>query len=404
MKMKAHPFTHLYFRNMALSTASAVSMLAFAAPTMAQDAKEKALNISFNYTADVMGNVGGGLAKRGRFLDDLQIGADLDLDRAFGWRGATAHALILNNSGGAPNEDAGTAQGVDNIEVSRQRTRLYEAWIEQRFARDKASILVGLYDLNSEFYANDSAGTLIAPAFGVGSELAATGPNGPSIFPSTALAVRLKWTPRDDIYVQAAALNANAGVLGDPGGIDTRFNAGALVIAEAGWTGAGKVAVGAWRYTDKQDDIRQVTAQGEPRQRTAHGTYVLLERRLSQDASEGALRKTTGFVRLGLSDGDTTDFTGGWQAGLLVEHVLQGRPNSVLSAGVNRGYFSAEARANAVDAGGGLSRSETAFELTYADQIGPVTLQPDLQYIKNPAGCTQVDHAVVAGLRVSVSF
>ena len=103
--------------------------------------------------------------------------------------------LLLNNSSGMPNGDAGTAQGVDNIEVSRHRTRLFEAWVQQDFAGAAASVRAGLYDLNGEFYANDSAGLLIAPAFGISSELAATGANGPSVFPSTALAMRLKWSP-----------------------------------------------------------------------------------------------------------------------------------------------------------------------------------------------------------------
>jgi porin len=376
---------------------AAASVLGFSSAALAEETKDKALDLSVSYSADVTGVVSGGIAKRGRLLDNLEIGADLDLDKAMGWKGATAHALVLNNSGGMPNEDAGTAQGIDNIEVSRPRLRLFEAWVQQSFAGDKASALVGLYDLNSEFYANDSAGLLIAPAFGIGSELAATGPNGPSIFPSTSLAVRLKWTPREDVYVQAAALNANAGVLGDPGGVDTSFDSGALVIAEAGWTGAGKIALGAWRYTDKQDDIR------DPAQRTAQGVYLLLERRLSA-AGEDAPRQTTAFARLGLSDGDTTDFKGGWQAGLLIQHVFDSRPQSAFSIGVNQGYFSGKARANALDAGGALKRAESAIELTYADSFGPLTLQPDLQYIKDPAGDAGVGHALVAALRVSLDF
>jgi hypothetical protein len=142
------------------------------------------LKLSGSYKADLAGTVSGGLAKRGRVLDDLQVFGDLDLDKAVGWKGATAHFELLNNSGAMPNDDAGTLQGVDNIEVTRQRARLFEAWVEQGFG-DKGSVRAGLYDLNSEFYANDSAGLLLAPAFGIGSELAATGPNGPSIFPST---------------------------------------------------------------------------------------------------------------------------------------------------------------------------------------------------------------------------
>lgn len=361
-----------------------------------------ALELGVSYRADVTGTISGGLAKRGRLLDDLQVSADLDLDRAVGWKGASVHVLLLNNSGATPNDDAGTLQGVDNIEVARQRARLFEAWVEQGFG-DRGSVRAGLYDLNSEFYANDSAALLLAPAFGIGSELAATGPNGPSIFPSTALAARVRWTPNENVYAQAAVLNANAGVLGDPGGVRTSFDNGVLVIAEAGWQGRGKVALGTWRYADKQDDIRAVTPAGDPARSTAKGAYVLLERQLT-GASDEAVRKTTAFARLGVSDGDTTAFKGGWQAGLLVERVLEARPDSAFSIGVNQAFLSGKFRDNAFDAGQRLRRAESAIEVAYSDRIGPVTVQPDLQYVKSPGADGSVGHALVAILRVGVEF
>jgi porin len=401
---------HAQFRNrvaarsraLRVGLMAAASVLGSSSLALADDARSSALDLSLGYTADVTGVVDGGISRRGRFLDNLELGLDLDLEKAFGWRGGVAHVLLLNNSGGMPNDDAGTAQGVDNIEVSRQRARLFEAWAQQSFAGDSASVLVGLYDLNSEFYANDSAGLLIGPAFGIGSELAATGPNGPSIFPSTALAVRLKWAPREDLYLQAAVLNAEAGVLGDPDGIDTSFHDGALLVAEAGWTGSGKLAVGAWRYSQKQDDIRDLAPSGGPAHRNAQGAYLLAEHPL--DARVEGPRRATAFARLGLSDGDTTDFSGGWQAGILVRQVFESRPDSALSFGANQAWFGSKARANAVDAGAPLRRSESALELTYADTFGPVTLQPDLQYVFNPAGDGAIGHAVIAALRVSVGF
>ncbi|RRN61983.1 carbohydrate porin [Caulobacter sp. 602-1] len=384
--------------NLVAVAALAIAAGGFAAQSARAD--DRAFKLSGSYTADLAGTVSGGLAKRGRVLDDLQVFGDLDLDKAVGWKGASAHFELLNNSGAMPNDDAGTLQGVDNIEVTRQRARLFEAWVEQGFG-DKASIRAGLYDLNSEFYANDSAGLLLAPAFGIGSELAATGPNGPSIFPSTALAVRVRWTPNDHVYAQAAALNANAGVLGDPGGVKTSFDNGLLLIAEAGWQGRGKVAFGTWRYTDKQDDIRFLAPSGDPAPATAQGAYVLLERHLTGDVD---VRKTTAFARLGVSDGDTTAFRGGWQAGVLVEHVFESRPDSAFSIGVNQVFLSGKYRDNAIDAGLGLRRSESAIEVTYSDKIGPVTIQPDLQYVKDPGADGGVGHALVAILRVGVEF
>jgi carbohydrate-selective porin OprB len=65
--------------------------------------------------------------------------------------------------------------------------------------------------------------------------------------------------------------NADAGTIGDPDGDDTSFDSGALIIAETGVTQDGKLAIGAWTYTDKVDDIREVDAKGDPKRRTARG-------------------------------------------------------------------------------------------------------------------------------------
>jgi porin len=383
------------------SFAIATGLFAVHAHAEEASTKDAPLKLSGSYRADLAGTVSGGVAKRGRVLDDLQLFGDLDLDKAVGWKGASAHVELLNNSGAMPNDDAGTLQGVDNIEVSRQRARLFEAWVEQGFG-DKGSVKAGLYDLNSEFYANDSAGLLLAPAFGIGSELAATGPNGPSIFPSTALAVRARWTPSPTLYAQAAVLNANAGVLGDPGGVRTSFDNGVLMIGEAGWEGRGKIAFGTWRYSQKQDDIRAVTKAGVPVRKSAKGAYILLEQRISGDAD--SVRKTTAFARIGASDGDTTAFKGGWQAGVLVEHVFESRPDSSFSLGVNQAFLSRKHRDNALDLGERLTSTESAIEATYSDKIGPVTIQPDVQYVKHPGAERAIGHALVAIVRFGVSF
>lgn len=351
------------------------------------------------YKADVMGPIAGGGDKAGRFLDNLDVKADLDLSKAAGWTGATLHGHILNNSGGRPNDIAGTLQGVDNIEVSRARTRLYELWLEQTFADGRATVRVGLYDLNSEFYATEASGLLMAPPFGVGSEFAATGPNGPSIFPSTTLAVRLH-VETDNAYAQAAVLNANASTLGDPHGVDMGLDRGALTIAEVGLKGSTRLAVGAWRYTVKQDDIRDLTPAGDPMRRDAQGAYLLAEHAFTaQDAEGPAVR---GFLRAGVSDGDTSPFRGGWQAGLLVEKVFASRPDSAFSIGVEQGYLSKKQRANDFDAGLNPAQAESSLEITYSDKLtSRLTIQPDLQFFRYPGGDRQARDGVMAGLRLT---
>jgi porin len=373
---------------------------AIATPCVAAEA-EGAWSHEVVYTADVTGVVGGSSTHAGRFLDNLDVIIDGDLEKAAGWRGAKLHLYLLNNSGGEPNNLAGTLQGVDNIEVSRQRARLYELWIEQGFGDGRGSLLAGLYDVNSEFYSTEASGLLIAPPFGIGSELAATGPNGPSIFPSTSLSARARLGDPDKAYVQAAVVNADAGALGDPKGVDTDFSQGALLIAEAGWRGPARFAIGAWRYSRRQDDIRALAPSGDPAKGIAQGAYVLAEG-LIHEASGG--QAVHAFLRAGTSDGDTSPFHGGWQTGLRVDRVFASRPDSAFSIGVHQGLISDKARANTRDAGISPADSEAGLEITYSDTVGRLTVQPDLQVVRNPGGDRAADHVVVAAVRFVVAL
>jgi porin len=378
--------------------AAALAGLA-ASPALAQEAGAWTHDVV--YTADVTGALKGGAAKAGRYLDNLDITLDGDLGKAVGWEGATLHAYVLNNQGGRPNDVAGTLQGVDNIEVSQAKLRLYELWVEQSLAGGKASVRAGLYDLNGEFYATEASDLLIAPPFGIGSELASTGPNGPSIFPLTALAVRVRVGGETGGYAQGAVLSAKAGAFNEPDDLQRGLDDGAILIGEAGYVGRARLAAGAWTYTQQQDDIRDLTPAGEPAKSAAYGGYVLAEGRLwgSDDGPEGRA-----FVRAGASDGDTTPFAGGWQAGLRVDRVMPGRPDSAFSVGVHQGLLSKKFRANGRDAGLDPSRAESAIEVTYSDTIGRFSIQPDLQIVRHPGGERDRRTAIVGGLRLTVDL
>ena len=371
------------------------------AVSAASPASPRPVQLAADYTVDAVA-VDAGAAGRDRYLlDNLNITADFDMDRLVGWRGGSAHLHILNNFGGMPNMRAATLQGVDNIEVGSQRLRLFEAWVEQAVG-SRMTARMGLYDVNSEFYSNDAAGTLLAPAFGIGSEIAATGPNGPSIFPSTALALRLDRKIGAQAYARVAIVNANARTIGDPRGVDMQFDNGGLLMGEVGAGERGKIAVGGWAYTLHQDDLRAVAADGRPVRRSAHGAYMIVQQPLNDQDGAWA---TQAFVRVGLSDGQTTPFRGGWQAGFLFARPIPGRPDGILSLGANQAYLARDYRRNLADEGIMTARAESALELTYADSILPhVTVQPDVQWILHPAGERGRDDALVFTLRLGFSY
>jgi porin len=376
-----------------------ISLLAlglWAGPAVAQDAP---VALGGRYVVDVVAVAQG--EDDGRYvLHNAELTAEADLEKLLGAHGLTAGVHLLANFGGRPNDGAGTLQGVDNIEVGTERAKIYEAWLEQSLA-DGMSLRLGLSDLNADFYQNDAAGLLIAPAFGIGSELAATGPNGPSIFPSTALTARLSVALGDYGYARAAVVNAKAGVIGDPDGVDFEMGDGALLIGEAGTIQGGKIAVGLWRYTARQDDIRVVTPSGDPVQRVAQGAYVLVDRQIAGGDNRG----THLFGRAGISEGRTTPFTGGVQMGVLMTGVTPGRPESQLSFGVQYGALSRGFVDNLAGEGFAADSHESGVELTYQDKLTPfLSVQPDLQYIRRAFASGENRDVVVLGLRLIASL
>lgn len=365
---------------------------------------QPSLRVGAFANVDVVSNVAGGGGRRAVELDKEQVDIDLDLDGVADRDDRMiAHLSVMNVSGGMPNLTAGTLQGINNIEAASHRLRLYEAWIEQPFAEGRLSVRAGLYDLNSEFYATESAATLLNPGFGIGSELAATGSAGPAIFPSTALAGRLNVRPTLNSYVRVAVVNAAAGTLGDRGGVNTRFDEGVLTIAELGYAGDSHFAVGVWRYSRGQDHLLELDDVGDPRRRAGQGLYLMAERRLLGEP-DGA-RMVTGFVRAGVSDGRTSPFRGSAQAGVLVERVFAGREDSLLSLGVNVGVLGGAYR-DVLRAGGTpAAAAETQLEITYADNLLPnLQVQPDLQYTFNPGGVSGADGVLTAAIRFTVTY
>lgn len=371
------------------------------APQAAMAEESKPVEINAAYTADVVYSSASDVGNQVYYLDNLQFFIDADLDRLVGWTGGSVHLEVLNNLGGKPNNRLGTLQGIDNIEVTNQRLRVFEAWYEQALGQS-TTVRIGLYDLNSEFYTNDAAGGLIAPAFGVGSEIAATGPNGPSIFPSSALSLRINRTIGKTGYVRFAAVNANASTIGDVHGVDFSFANGALLIGEVGTEGRSKFSVGGWGYTRQQDDIRDVDVNGSPVRHGAYGAYAIAQVPLTGNA--GDRQETHGFLRVGVSDGRTTAFKGGWQGGVMIKRVIASRPEGTLSIGVNQAFLSDPYRRNLADGGVDAAATESAIELTYADEIIPhVTLQPDFQWVFNPAGDKARNSLLVFGVRFSIA-
>ena len=204
----------------------------------------------------------------------------------------------------------------------------------------------------------------------------------------------------DDLYAQAVVINAKAGTLGDAGGIDLSGREGVLFVGEGGWAeGNGKIAAGAWQYSKKQPEVVPPGLTETGRDVPSRGIYAVLEHDLL--GTPGGPGNMTGFLRIGFSDGKTTPFSAGWQAGVLVTHVLESRPASAFSLGAASAILSDHYRVGAPS----LLNAETVIEATYSDEIVPgVAIQPDVQYIVNTGADRSIEDALVLGLRLIVAW
>jgi porin len=388
-------------RSASVLCATLCTAVASAAAT-ATEVDSPPIDLAAELTVDAVSLAGHATDGKVRVLTNLDLVADADLGQLTGWHGARAHVYVLDNRGARPNEVAGTLQGIDNIEVPSAGTRLFEAWIEQALPGG-GGLLAGLYDVNSEFYVSEAASVLVAPPFGIGSELAATGPNGPSIFPSSALAVRLQLPiSHDRGQVRLAVLNAHARTIGDNDGIDLSFRDGLLVIGEGTLVvGPVKAGGGAWRYTKRRASPFEPAPAPSTARAVSQGAYAMVEAQVfARDAQSLAW-----FARAGLSAGYGSPFSGGYQTGLTLTPALSARPQSGFSLGMHRAYIHRLARQALQADLTAVAGSESALAVTYADEVVPgFGLQGDFQRVRHPGGNAAAPSALVMTLRATISL
>lgn len=389
---------------------------------------EKGLNWEIIYKADILSNLAGGLARSSRYMDNLDIKIEIDGEKAFGWTGGSALFYMLGNQSGKLNaENVGSFMGVDNIETNANTVKLYQVLLEQRLYDDKLSILAGLYDFNSEFYVTESSALFLHPVYGIGVEMSQTGLNGPSIFPTTSLALRLKWELDPLVSLQAVVLDGVPGNPNNPYGTHIRFDSGdgALLAAELSLhpaiPGSGlvvkqsekneskyeptsKYSIGFWRYTSKTDDLLAFGADGNPVRHNNQGIYALLEQSLFHEKEDPAQGLTV-FVRGGLTRNSVNISDRFVSAGLNYKGLLPGRDEDQFGIAIAKAYAGSKHKQAMSDAATPCENFEAALELTYRAQITPwLAIQPDIQFIMNPGFDPNIKNSWVAGSRIEISF
>lgn len=345
-------------------------------------------------------------------LDNLDIKLTVDFEKTANIKGLNGFLHVLSNRGDKPGAHSSRLpHGVDNIETpaNGNTSKIFQAWLQQSFLQEKLSLLAGLYDLNSEFYMTESSAMFIHPTFGMSAELAGTGRNGPSVFPTSSFALRIKAVPLPGYYLQAITLDGVPGDPNNPQGTHVQFNEGdgALNVIEAGLALStpenahnNKLAFGIWKYTTRFNDLMDVDASGNPIKRDSYGAYAIIEKVLKyQDNSNDEL--VNAFFRIGKTEGDTTQFDHAMSAGLVFTGVFPGREKDQLGIAYAQEHNSEKYRASS----GNPVHYEKSFELGYRYRaINGLVVQPFVQYLMNHSEDISQDKTWWLGLRMEASF
>ncbi len=269
--------------------------------------KDFGIGFTINFTNDFFYNISGGINTGSAYSGLLKPNLNIDLSKMFGWNGANMVISSIGVIGSNFNYKVGTEQGVDNI-TAYDTWKIYEFWIEQKLCDKKLSLKFGLYDLNSEFDLRLSSLVFLNPSQAIGPEFSLTGENGPSIYPTTSLAFRIKFHDDKGYYIQSSILDGVPGDPNDPEGthIILNKNDGFLIAGESGFIkkeeNSGKnnekFSLGGWYYTSKFKEFNTGAADNPLYRKGNYGIYFSAEKLLwneSGNPEEGL----TAFLRIG---------------------------------------------------------------------------------------------------------
>jgi porin len=376
-------------------------------PSAAAEQAPSPIEFAAQYTADLFHNAGGGLREGTAYLDYAELAVGIDATQAVGIPSLRLFASFAHaNRTTFSDAYVGDAMVASNIDTDSV-PEVLEAWLDWGFAAaGPGSLRLGLYDLNTEFDALESRGLFLNSAYGIGQEIAQTGHNGPSIFPSTALAARVAWSPQEHWLLKLAVLDAVPGDPDDRGRSRLHLSSseGALWITEAkAAAGNVRVALGYWRYSGGFDDLLHTGADGEPRLRDDNaGSYIAAE--LASRAATGMGEpRWMAFIRAGNAEERINSFDRFLAAGILLRNDWPGENGSYLGLAASEARVSSAYRAQRSRDGVATDPHERNLELTWRIPLNDhLVLQPDLQYVVNPGADPALDDALVIGLRLEL--
>lgn len=348
-----------------------------------------------SYIGDFVGNFIGGKKRGTTYLGMGNIKIGFETKNIGLWDGGQFLINGASTHGRTPSGELfGDFQTASNIEAGNH-TYLHEFWYKHSF--DNAEFTIGLQDLNVEFVKNEYAASFINSSFGIPSLISNNIPV--PIFPLTALGITGKFQLNETLIFQAALFD------GLPEDFESnQYNLnwelssrnGFLMFTEFQLSTQinnlpGTIKAGGY-FHSHLTETQEETDHAEAAFNENYGFYLIADQTVWQKSDN---TKLGFFTQLAVSPGNINRHNYYIGGGFIYSGIFSQSGNDVLGlafahAGLNNSYVN----------------NETTIELFYKAVITEnLFIQPDFQYIINPAGTeNKLDNALAAFIRFEINF
>jgi len=367
------------------------------------------------FTTEFWGDVDGGVKTGYRWNQLLDFGADIDLEKLGGWKGARimaqGHWVQNSRRTGSFSDYTGASIPISGI-AAHDHLRVYNLYYRQAWMEDAFVFKIGQIAADEDFMLSEYASLFANSSFGA-MPSQVDRPVFP-IWPVAAPGLYLKVQPSKPFFFQAGIYHGDAGQ-------DTDTNHGfdwteetpvsAAVFCESGlhYSLRGHAAttrLGGTYHSGDHTDYALVNA-GYPNavDQGFYSVYAIQDLALILKANGSTALGM--FWRGGIKPEPNRNLVAGYtDAGLNWFGPLPGRAEDIAGIGVGITRFGREYCKTTGPAG--VATGENTVELAYKAQITRwLSLQADVQWLFNPAlsplsGSRET--ATVIGMRAQLSF
>ncbi|MFF7064039.1 carbohydrate porin [Pseudomonas sp. NPDC008258] len=398
---------------------------------------EKGYDFTLGYTGEMGSNLHGGYDhdRTARYSDQFTFGSHLDLDKILGWHDTEIQLTITERHGDNISNDrindprVGGFTSAQEVWGRGETWRLTQMWIKQKYFDGALDVKFGRFGEGEDF--NSFPCDFQNLAFcgsQVGNWVGGIWYNWP--VSQWALRVRYNLTP--ELYAQVGVFEQNPSNLESGNGFKLSGSGtqGAVMPVELVWTPRiqglkGEYRAGYYYSNAKAQDVLK-DSNGQPAalsgaayrsSSSKHGMWLGAQQQVTSLASDQS-RGLSLFANATVHDKKTNAIDNYVQAGLVYKGPFDARAKDDIGFALARVHVNPAYRKNArlanqaaglddYDNPGYLPVQDTEYsaELYYGIHLADwLTVRPNLQYIRHPGGVSQVDGALVGGLKIQSSF